>query len=131
VEGGILDVLAEAGQFTQLLAAIDAAGLTETLSGPGPFTLFAPMDEAFAAATLPDDPEALEAIILYHVVQENLSGFDLMGLESLTTAQGGDLTVSVESGQIVLGGTSTVTVSNVVGVNGTAHAVNAVLFPPG
>jgi uncharacterized surface protein with fasciclin (FAS1) repeats len=131
VEGGILDVLAEAGQFTQLLAAIDAAGLTETLSGPGPFTLFAPTDEAFAAATLPDDPDALQAIILYHVVQENLSGFDLMGLDSVTTAQGGDLAVSVESGQIVLGGTSTVTVSNVVGVNGTAHAVNAVLFPPG
>jgi uncharacterized surface protein with fasciclin (FAS1) repeats len=131
VEGGILDVLAEAGQFTQLLAAIDAAGLTETLSGPGPFTLFAPTDEAFAAATLPEDPDALQATLLYHVVEENLSGFDLLGLSTVTTAQGIDLSVSVEQGQIVLGGVSTVTVTNIVGVNGTAHAVNAVLFPPG
>jgi uncharacterized surface protein with fasciclin (FAS1) repeats len=133
VEDNILDVLAAAGQFGQLLAAIDAAGLTETLSGPGPFTLFAPTDEAFSqlAEPLPTEPEALQAVLLYHVVEDNLNGFDLMGMSAVSTAQGTDVAVSVEAGQIVLNGASTVTIANVLGSNGTAHAVNAVLIPPG
>jgi uncharacterized surface protein with fasciclin (FAS1) repeats len=132
VSGGVLDVLAEAGQFTQLLTAIDAAGLTETLSGPGPFTLFAPTDEAFAqlAEPLPTEPEALQAVLLYHVVQDNLSAFELMGLGSVATAQGGEVAISVDAGQIVLNGTSTVTITNVLGSNGIVHVVNAVLVPP-
>jgi uncharacterized surface protein with fasciclin (FAS1) repeats len=131
VSGGILQVLADAGQFTQLLAAIDAAGLTETLSGPGPFTLFAPTDEAFAQADpLPTEPEALQAVLFYHVVEDNLSAFELMGLGSVATAQGSELAISVDAGQIVLNGTSTVTISNVLGSNGVVHVVNAVLAPP-
>ncbi len=131
--GGILEVLADDGDFSQLLAAIEAAGLTETLSGPGPFTLFAPTDEAFAelAEPLPTEPDALAAILLYHVVNDNLSGFDLEGMTSVTTAQGGDVAIEVTDGQIVLNGASVVTVSNVIGSNGTAHVVNAVLIPPG
>jgi len=133
VEDGILEVLAAAGQFGELLAAIDAAGLTETLSGPGPFTLFAPTDEAFAqlAEPLPTEPEALQAVLLYHVVEDNLSGFDLMGMSAVTTAQGSEIAVSVADGPIVLNGASTVTIANVIGSNGTAHVVNAVLIPPG
>jgi uncharacterized surface protein with fasciclin (FAS1) repeats len=133
VSGGILDVLAESGQFTQLLAAIDAAGLTETLGGPGPFTLFAPTDEAFGglAEPLPTEPEALAAVLLYHVVEDNLDGFELLGLSSVATAQGGELAVTVDQGQIVLNGISTVTISNVLGSNGTVHVVNAVLLPAG
>ncbi len=132
VEDGILEVLAAAGQFGQLLAAIDAAGLTETLSGPGPFTLFAPTDEAFAQfGELPTDPEALQALLLYHVVEANLNGFDLMGMSSVPTAQGSEIAVSVEQGEILLNGSSTVTIANVIGSNGTAHVVNAVLIPPG
>ena len=131
VTGGILEVLAENGQFGQFLAAVDAAGLSETLSGPGPFTIFAPTDEAFAAVTLPADPDSLAALVLYHVVEGDLSGFDLQGLTSVATAQGSELAISVTAGQIVLNGTSTVTVSNVVGGNGRSHVVNAVLIPPG
>jgi len=133
VEDGILEVLAAAGQFGELLAAIDAAGLTETLSGPGPFTLFAPTDEAFAqlAEPLPTEPEALQAVLLYHVVEDNLSGFDLMGMSAVTTAQGSEIAVSVADGPIVLNGASTVTIANVIGSNGTAHVVDAVLIPPG
>ncbi len=133
VEDGILEVLAAAGQFGDLLAAIEAAGLTETLSGPGPFTLFAPTDEAFAqlAEPLPTEPEALQAVLLYHVVEDNLNGFDLMGTTSVTTAQGGEIAVSVADGPIVLNGASTVTIANVIGSNGTAHVVDAVLIPPG
>ena len=133
VEDGILEVLAAAGQFGQLLAAIDAAGLTETLSGPGPFTLFAPTDEAFAqlAEPLPTEPEALQAVLLYHVVEANLNGFDLMAMPSVATAQGSEIAISVDQGEIVLNGSSTVTIANVIGSNGTAHVVNAVLIPPG
>jgi uncharacterized surface protein with fasciclin (FAS1) repeats len=131
VSGGILQVLADAGQFTQLLAAIDAAGLTETLSGPGPFTMFAPTDEAFGqlAEPLPTEPEALQAVLLYHVVEDNLSAFELMGLGSVVTAQGAELIISVDAGQIVLNGASTVTITNVLGSNGVVHVVNAVLAP--
>jgi uncharacterized surface protein with fasciclin (FAS1) repeats len=132
VEDGILEVLAAAGQFGQLLAAIDAAGLTETLSGPGPFTLFAPTDEAFTEfGELPADPAALEALLLYHVVQDNLSGFDLVGMSAVMTAQGSVIAISVADDEILLNGSSTVTIANVIGSNGTAHVVNAVLIPPG
>ena len=133
VEDGVLEVLAAAGQFGELLAAIDAAGLTETLSGPGPFTLFAPTDEAFAqlAEPLPTEPEALQAVLLYHVVEDNLSGFDLMGMSAVPTAQGSEIAVSVADGPIGLNGASTVTIANVIGSNGTAHVVDAVLIPPG
>jgi uncharacterized surface protein with fasciclin (FAS1) repeats len=133
VEDGILEVLAAAGQFGQLLAAIDAAGLTETLSGPGPFTLFAPTDEAFAqlAEPLPTEPEALQAVLLYHVVEDNLSGFDLIGMSAVSTAQGSEIAISAAEGPIVLNGASTVTIANVIGSNGTAQVVDAVLIPPG
>ena len=118
---------------TQLLASIDAAGLTERLSGPGPFTLFAPTDDAFAqlGAPLPEDPAELEAILLYHVVEEELSGFELADASSVTSAEGGSISVSVEQGLVVLNGESTVTISNVAGGNGLAHVVDVVLSPGG
>jgi uncharacterized surface protein with fasciclin (FAS1) repeats len=83
------------------------------------------------AEPLPTEPEALQAVLLYHVVEDNLNGFDLMGMSSVPTAQGTDLPISVEQGEIVLNGSSTVTIANVLGSNGTAHVVNAVLIPPG
>jgi peptidoglycan hydrolase-like protein with peptidoglycan-binding domain len=132
-EGSILDVLADAGEFTELLAAIDAAGLTDRLNGSGPFTLFAPTDDAFSRleTPLPDDPADLEAIILHHVVEEELSAFDLVDASSVTPAEGGPIPVSVEQGLLVLGGTATVTITNVAGGNGLAHAVDTVLIPGG
>ena len=130
VEDGVLEVLAASGEFTQLLAAIDAAGLTEMLSGPGPFTLFAPTDEAIAAGEpLPTDPAELEALLLYHVAEENLSAFDLLEMATVPTASGGQIAVTEENGEITLNGASTVTITNIIGSNGTAHAINAVLVP--
>ena len=130
VEDGVLEVLAASGEFTELLAAIDAAGLTETLSGPGPFTLFAPTDEAIAAGEpLPTDPAELQAILLYHVVEEKLSAFDLLDVDTVPTASGGEIAVAEENGEIVLNGSSTLTITNIIGSNGTAHAINAVLVP--
>lgn len=132
VTAGILEVLAEAGRFQTFLAAVETAGLTETLSGPGPFTIFAPDDDAFAAAgDIPTDPEALEQLILYHVVADELIAFELAGLESVTTLQGGTITVAVEGGAIVLNGVATATITNVDGSNGVAHVVNTVLTPTG
>jgi uncharacterized surface protein with fasciclin (FAS1) repeats len=130
---GILQILEEAGQFTQLLAAIETAGLTDTLSGSGPFTLFAPTDAAFAALAepLPADPAALAQILLYHTVEDDLTAFELLELETITTAQGGEIAITIDQGLIVLNGASTVTVANVVGGNGTAHVVNVVLTLPG
>lgn len=131
VTGGVLEVLEEAGQFTQFLAAVEAAGLTEMLSGTGPFTVFAPTDEAFAAATLPDDPDALSTLVLYHVVEDDLDGFEIQGESSLPTAQGAEIAVSVADGVTVLNEVATVTISNVDASNGMAHVINAVLLPPG
>jgi uncharacterized surface protein with fasciclin (FAS1) repeats len=131
VSGGVLDVLAEAGQFSQFLAAVEAAGLTDTLSGPGPFTVLAPTDEAIeAAGALPEDPDALAQVVLYHVVDGALSGFDIQESESLVSLQGAEITVGVEQGVITLNGASIVTITNIAAGNGVAHAVNGVLIPP-
>ena len=91
VEDNILDVLAAAGQFGQLLAAIDAAGSPDCRAGP--VHAVRSTDEAFSqlAEPLPTEPEALQAVLLYHVVEDNLSGFELMGMTSVPTAQGTDL----------------------------------------
>ena len=124
-------MLAETGQFTQFLATVDAAGLTETLSGPGPFTVFAPTDAAFAAATLPAGPEALAAVAEYHLVDGLVAGFDLPAATTLVTLQGGDIAVAVADGLIVLNEVSTVTLANVPASNGVVHVVDAVLIPPG
>jgi uncharacterized surface protein with fasciclin (FAS1) repeats len=132
-EPGILEVLAEAGQFTQLLAAIEAAGLTETLSGAGPYTLFAPTDAAFEAlgGSLPTDPAALADLLLYHVVADDLGAFDLIEAVTVATAQGSEIAVAVVDGFVVLNEASTVTVANVIAGNGRAHVVNTVLTIPG
>jgi len=129
--GNTLDVLAETGQFEQFLAAVDAAGLTETLSAPGPFTIFAPTDEAFAATTLPEGQEALEQLILYHVVDGALNGFDVQAATSLATLQGADIAITSDQGLVILNGVATVTMSNIDSSNGLAHVINAVLLPPG
>lgn len=130
VEGSVLDILAETGQFTVFLGAVETAGLTEMLSGPGPYTVFAPTDEAFAAVTIPDDPETLSALVLYHVVEDDLDAFELLSATSVTTAQGAEIAVSVVDGSISLNELATVTITNVVAGNGRAHVINAVLLPP-
>ncbi len=131
-EPGILEILAETGQFTQLLAAIDAAGLTETLSGPGPFTLFAPTDEAFAAVAgqLPSDPSQLQAVLLYHLLPDAVDAFELIAQPEVVTEQGSSIAVSLDQGLIVLNGASRITISNVAGGNGLAHVIDAVLAIP-
>jgi len=133
---------------TTLVAAVRAAGLVETLSGPGPFTVFAPTNAAFArlpAGTVetvlrPENRSMLQSVLTYHVVPGRLTAADLMtriraggGTARLTTVQGGTLTARMSGNNIVLmdarGGMSTVTQANVMQSNGVIHVTNAVSMP--
>jgi uncharacterized surface protein with fasciclin (FAS1) repeats len=133
---------------TTLVAAVKAAGLVDTLSGPGPFTVFAPTDAAFArlrAGTVetvlrPENRSMLQSVLTYHVVPGRLTAADLMariraggGSARLTTVQGGTLTARMSGNSIVLmdarGGMATVTQANVMQSNGVIHVTNAVSMP--
>jgi uncharacterized surface protein with fasciclin (FAS1) repeats len=123
-------------EFTTLLAAVDAAGLVETLSGPGTFTVFAPTDEAFAALpegtldTLLADPEgALTDILLYHVAGEALLASDVVELDSAPTLQGGQISIEVMDGKVMLNGTTMVIATDILASNGVIHVIDAVLIP--
>jgi uncharacterized surface protein with fasciclin (FAS1) repeats len=133
---------------TTLVAAVKAAGLVETLQGPGPFTVFAPTNEAFAALpagtveTLvkPENKETLTKILTYHVVAGKMTSADLAkaikaggGTATLKTVQGENLTAMMKGKSIELkdekGGISTVTITDVMQSNGVIHVVNKVLMP--
>ncbi|QMW24679.1 fasciclin domain-containing protein [Sandaracinobacteroides saxicola] len=133
---------------TTLVAAVKAAGLVDTLSGPGPFTVFAPTNAAFAklpAGTVetlvkPENKGTLTGILTYHVVAGKMSAADVMkaikaggGKAELTTVNGGKLTATMAGNKVMLtdakGGTSMVTIANVNQSNGVIHVVDTVLMP--
>ena len=132
----IIATATEAGSFTTLLTAIEAAGLTETLMGDGPFTVFAPTDEAFAAVDeetlngLLADPEALAQVLLYHVVEGAVPAADVVTLESATTIQGSDVGIAVEGDAVILNGSANVVQTDIETSNGIIHVIDAVLLPP-
>jgi uncharacterized surface protein with fasciclin (FAS1) repeats len=132
----IVDV-AIANDFTTLVAAVQAAGLVETLQGEGPFTVFAPTDEAFAALpegtleSLLEDPAALAEILTYHVVSGAVLAADVVGLDSATTVQGEDIAIEVVDGVVVLNGSANVIATDVMASNGVVHVIDAVILPPG
>ncbi len=121
---------------TTLVAAVKAAGLVETLSGAGPFTVFAPTNEAFdkvPKAALdglmkPENKDALTKVLTYHVVPGALKAADLTDGQKLKTVQGEELTVSVKDGVVKING-ATVTIPNVISSNGVTHVIDAVLMP--
>ena len=133
--GTIVDVAAEAGTFDTLVAAVEAAGLAETLSGEGPFTVFAPTDDAFAALPdglvdallLPENKDALTAILTYHVLDGEVLAADVTDGD-VTTLEGEDVTISTEGGVMV--NDATVTATDVMASNGVIHVIDAVLVPP-
>lgn len=133
--GSIVDVAAGAGQFNTLLTAATAAGLADTLANDGPFTVFAPTDEAFAALpegtldALLEDPEALSDILLYHVVSGKVLAADVVGLTSATTLQGSDVTITVSGEAVTLDGAN-VTATDIEASNGVIHVIDAVILPP-
>ena len=130
----IVDTAVDAGSFTTLVAAVEAAGLVETLKGDGSFTVFAPSDEAFAAlpegtveALLADIP-ALTDILLYHVVSGKVMAADVVNLTSAATVQGSDLAIVVEDGKVMINGVNVIT-ADIEASNGVIHVIDAVLIP--
>lgn len=130
----IVDTAVEAGTFTTLVAAVEAAGLVETLKGEGPFTVFAPTDEAFAALPagtvegLLADPEALAAILTYHVVAGKVMSTDLTDGMTATTVNGADITIGTMGGVTVNG--ANVVTADIETSNGVIHVIDAVILPP-
>jgi uncharacterized surface protein with fasciclin (FAS1) repeats len=132
----IVQVAAEAGNFKTLVAAVKAAGLVETLQGPGPFTVFAPTDAAFAklpAGTIDAllaDKEKLTSILTYHVVSGKVMAADLMQSNGATpnTVNGSPLDIVVRGGKVYVNGVNVVT-ADVQTSNGVIHIVDAVLLP--
>ncbi len=126
---------------TTLVAAVKAAGLVDTLSGPGPFTVFAPTNAAFGklpAGTVdtlvkPENKATLTKILTYHVVPGKLNAADLKDGQKLKTVEGEELTVKASGGKVSLtdakGGTSTVTIADVNQSNGVIHVIDTVLMP--
>lgn len=129
----IVDVARQAGTFETLLSALDAASLTETLQGDGPFTVFAPTDAAFAALPagtlegLLEDPDALAAVLTYHVVAGRTTSAQVADLETITTLQGGDLSIASDDGVSI--NDAAVTTADVEASNGIVHVIDAVLVP--
>jgi uncharacterized surface protein with fasciclin (FAS1) repeats len=133
----IAEIAVEDGNFTTLVAALEAAGLVETLSGEGEFTVFAPTDEAFAALpegtveSLLEDPQgALTDILLYHVVEGIFLAEDVVELESATTLQGQDITITVTDDGVILNDTVMIVITDIMASNGVIHVIDAVLLPP-
>jgi transforming growth factor-beta-induced protein len=134
----IVDIAVADGRFNTLVAAVQAAGLVETLSGEGPFTVFAPTDDAFAALPagtvesllLPENKQALTDILLYHVVSGKVMAADVVGLTSAPTVLGKDITITVKDGKVFLNDTVQVIITDIEATNGVIHVVDAVLIPP-
>ena len=131
----IVDTAVGAGKFNTLVAAVKAAGLVDTLKGNGPFTVFAPTDEAFAQIpkakleALLKDKSALTAVLTYHVVPGKVMAADVVKLDSAKTVQGKPLAIVVKDGTVTINGVKVVK-TDIVCTNGVIHVIDAVLLPP-
>jgi uncharacterized surface protein with fasciclin (FAS1) repeats len=132
----VIDTAVAAGKFNTLAAALKAAGLVETLKGDGPFTVFAPTDDAFAklpAGTVetllkPENKEKLVAVLTYHVVPGKAMSRDLKDGQSVTTVSRKDVTVKVRGGDVTVGDAKVIT-PDVAASNGVIHVIDTVLLP--
>lgn len=135
-KGDIVDVAVGAGSFKTLVAAVQAAGLVEALKGPGPFTVFAPTDEAFAKidkATLesllkPENKAKLAAILTYHVVPGKLMASDVTGAKALTTLGGQRIDIAVKNGA-AMADNAKIVQTDIAASNGVIHVVDTVIMP--
>jgi uncharacterized surface protein with fasciclin (FAS1) repeats len=131
-----VDTAVAAGSFKTLAAALQAAGLVDTLKGPGPFTVFAPTDAAFAklpAGTVesllkPENKAKLVAVLKYHVVPGLALADQVGGMNSASTANGQPLEIKVENGKVMVG-TARVTGADILCSNGVIHVIDSVLLP--
>ena len=132
----IVDTAAAAGQFKTLVAAVKAAGLVDTLKGPGPFTVFAPTDEAFAklpAGTVesllkPENKARLQSILTYHVLPGKVMSQDLVKLDSTKTVEGGSIAIRTMNGGVMVD-KAHVTQADIAASNGVIHVIDIVLLP--
>lgn len=130
----IVDTAVEAGTFNTLAAALTAAGLVDTLKGEGPFTVFAPTDEAFAALpegtveALLNDIPALTAILTYHVVPGKVMSTDLSEGLTAATVNGAEITITLDGGAKVNG--ATISAADIEASNGVIHVIDSVILPP-
>jgi len=130
-----VDTAIDAGSFTTLVAAIQAAGLVDTLKGEGPFTVFAPTDEAFAALPegtvktllLPENKDKLISILTYHVVSGKVMSGDLSNNMMAATVQGGEIKIKTTGGVTVNG--ANVVTADIEASNGVIHVIDAVILP--
>ncbi|HSO98638.1 MAG TPA: fasciclin domain-containing protein [Solirubrobacteraceae bacterium] len=131
----IVETARDAGTFTTLIAAIDRAGLESTLAGEGPFTVFAPSDEAFAQLpegtvdSLLAEPDKLAEVLTYHVVPGRVTAADVVGLTTAPTVQGEELRVSVD-GSVHVDGARVIS-ADIEASNGIVHVIDHVLLPAG
>ena len=135
-EPDIVDIAVSNGSFNTLVAAVTAAGLVDTLKSEGPFTVFAPTDEAFAALPagtvesllLPENKDQLTAILTYHVVPGAVTSDQLAGQHlSVATVNGAEVQIDGRDGVMV--NDSTVTAADIIASNGVIHVIDAVLLP--
>jgi uncharacterized surface protein with fasciclin (FAS1) repeats len=133
----IVDTAVAADDFKTLVAAVQAAGLVETLKGEGPFTVFAPTDAAFAklpAGTLdellkPESKDKLTSILTYHVVPGKVMAADVVKVDSAKTAQGAEVAITVEGANVKVN-EANVTATDIECSNGVIHVIDAVILPP-
>jgi len=132
----IVDTAVAAGQFKTLVAAVKAAGLVDTLKGPGPFTVFAPTDEAFAklpAGTVesllkPENKARLQSILTYHVIPGKVMSRELVKLDSAKTVEGGSIAIQTMGGGVMVNNAH-VTQADIVASNGVIHVIDTVILP--
>ena len=132
----IVDVAVSAGSFQTLVAAVKAAGLVETLSGEGPFTVFAPTDEAFAklpegtveSLLKPENKDRLVAVLTYHVVPGKVMAADVVELDSAKTVQGQKVTIRTADGKVMVDGANVVK-TDIAASNGVIHVIDRVILP--
>ncbi len=130
----IVDTAVSAGSFDTLVAAVQAADLADVLAGDGPYTVFAPTDEAFAklpAGTIEAllaNPDQLREILLYHVVPGKVTSDQVITLSSATTAQGSDIAIKIADGSVMIND-ALVTATDIETSNGVIHVVDTVILP--
>ena len=133
-KANIVQTAVAAGEFTTLVSLVKKAGLASTLSGKGPFTVFAPTDAAFAKVpkstldALAMDKAKLKAVLLYHVASGKVTASKVVKLKSVKTLQGQNAKVRVSNGKVLIGG-ARVTSPDVMASNGVIHVINKVLIP--
>ncbi|HPF27710.1 MAG TPA: fasciclin domain-containing protein [Steroidobacteraceae bacterium] len=132
----IVDTAVAAGQFKTLAAALTAADLVDTLKGAGPFTVFAPTDDAFAALPAgtvenllkPENKKKLQQILTYHVVAGKVTAAEVVKLKSAKTVEGQSVAIAAQDGTVKIDGATVVT-PNVMASNGIIHVIDAVILP--